>query len=64
MKKELVLSSGDTIKVDRLERPQLLLDEKDDPFVLYAACSVAELNKKTDGSSFNVQIRLKKQDCK
>lgn len=64
MKKELVLSSGDTIKVDRLERPQLLLDEKDDPFVLYAACSVAELNKKTDGSSFNVQIRLKKQDSK
>lgn len=46
MKKELVLSSGDTIKADRL--------------VLYAACSVAELNKKTDGSSFNVQIRLRK----
>ena len=63
MKKELVLSSGDTIK-DRLERPQLLLDETDDPFGLYAACSVAELNKKTDGSSFNVQIRLKKQDSK
>ena len=64
MKKELVLLSGDTIKVDRLERPQLLLDDNEDPFVLYAACSVAELNKKTDGSSFNVQIRLKKQDSK
>ena len=61
MKKELVLPSGDTIKVDRLERPQLLLDEKDNPLVLYAACSVAELNKKTDGGSFNVQIRLRKQ---
>ena len=60
MKKELLLASGDTVKVDRLERPQLLLDENDDPQVLYSACSVDDLNKKYDGSSFNVQIPLKK----
>lgn len=62
MKKELILSSGDTIKVDRLERPQLLLDENDDPQVLYAACSLENVNPKKDGSSFNVQIRLKKEN--
>ena len=61
MKKELILTSGDTVKVHRLERPQLLLDENDDPLVLYSACSVGDVNKKYDGSSFNVQIPLKKK---
>lgn len=60
MKKEFVLKNGDHIEVDRLERPQLLLDENDDPIVLYAACSIAPLNKKRDGSSFNIQIPIKK----
>lgn len=51
MKKELVLTSGDTVKVHRLERPQLLLDENDNPQVLYSACSVGDVNQKYDGSS-------------
>jgi len=59
-KKELILRTGDTIKVDRLERPQLLLNENGNPLVLYAACSIEDLNAKSDGSSFNVQIPLKK----
>lgn len=40
----------------RLERPQLFLDENDDPIVLYSACSITPLNQKKDGSSFNIQI--------
>lgn len=61
MKKELILASGDTVKVNRLERPQLLLDEHDNPQVLYSACSVEDVNGKLDGSSFNVQIPLKRK---
>ena len=34
MKKELILANGDTVKVKRLERPQLLLNEEGDPEVL------------------------------
>lgn len=60
MKKELVLTSGDTVKVHRLERPQILLDENDDPQVLYSACAIEDVNNKYDGSSFNVQIPLQK----
>lgn len=37
MKKELILASGDTVDVKRLERPQLLVNEEGDPIVLYAA---------------------------
>lgn len=61
MKKELLLKSGDTLDVHRLERPQLLLDEHDDPQVLFAACAIDDVNPKTDGSSFNVQIPLVKE---
>ncbi|MEG1545025.1 MAG: hypothetical protein RR382_10965, partial [Tannerellaceae bacterium] len=61
MKKELLLTSGDTLQVHRLERPQLFLDEQDDPIVLYSACSIDDVNPKKDGSSFNVQISIKKQ---
>lgn len=61
MKKELILRSGDTIQVNRLERPQLLLDADGEPQVLYAACSIEDLNSKSDGSSFNVQIPLKQR---
>jgi hypothetical protein len=59
MKKEIVLNSGDTIKVHRLERPQLLLDDAGDPQVLYCASSIGNINPRTDGSSFNVQVPLK-----
>lgn len=59
MKKELTLKSGRAVKVKRLERPQILLDENDDPMVLYAACSIVDINKRRDGVSFNVQIPLR-----
>ncbi len=59
LKKELTLKNGNTIKVNRLERPQLLLDENGNPLVLYAACSLVDLNSRTDGVSFNVHIPLK-----
>lgn len=58
MNKEIVLKNGKHINVDRLERPQLLLDEKDEPIVLYSACSITPLNMKQDGSSFNIQIPI------
>lgn len=58
MKKELLLKTGEVLKVDRLERPQLFLDEEGIPQVLYAACSVGELNPKSEGYSFNVQIPI------
>lgn len=58
MKKQVVLQSGDTIKVNRLERPQLLIDENGNPKVLYCACAIVDINPRQDGSSFNVQIPL------
>ena len=58
MQKKLILKDGTTINVNRLERPQLLLDESGDPLVLYAACSIGELNSRVDGGSFNVQIKI------
>lgn len=59
MKKEVVLQSGDTLKVDRLERPQLLIDENGNPTVLYSACAITNINPRKDGASFNVHIPLK-----
>jgi predicted GH43/DUF377 family glycosyl hydrolase len=58
MRKELELIHGDRIKVNRLERPQLLLDKNGNPLVLYAACTVLAINDRTDGASFNVHIPL------
>ena len=58
MRKEVVLSPGDTIQVKNLERPQLLLDEHGNPLVLYAACSLDNVGGKRDGSTFNVHIPL------
>ncbi|MBL7970932.1 MAG: glycoside hydrolase family protein [Prolixibacteraceae bacterium] len=60
MKKELILKDGTRLKVDRLERPQLLLDRNGAPLALFAACSVDNANPKQDGGTFNVQIPLKK----
>ncbi|MFC4096692.1 glycoside hydrolase family protein [Euzebyella saccharophila] len=59
MKKQVGLISGETITLNRLERPQLLIDENDVPFVLYAAASIVNINPRTDGKSFNLQIPLK-----
>ncbi|MEN8151386.1 MAG: glycoside hydrolase family protein [Planctomycetota bacterium] len=58
-KKQLVDRAGNVIPVDRLERPQLLLDEAGTPRVLNAACSIKPCNDRRDGSTFNVQIPLR-----
>ena len=63
-KKELILKNGEILKVDRLERPQILLDKNDDPMVLFAACSIDPCNNKQDGGTFNVQIPIKKVKVK
>ena len=58
MKKEVVLVSGDTVKLHRLERPQLLIDMDGNPQVLYCAASIVDINPRKDGASFNVHIPL------
>ncbi len=58
MKKEVALKNGKRIPMDRLERPQLLIDEKGNPTVLYAAGAITNVNVRNDGTSFNVQIPL------
>ncbi len=59
MKKQVILNSGDTIKLSNLERPQLLIDKDGNPQVLYSACSLGSLRNKTDGSTFNIHIPLR-----
>mgnify|MGYP002396473440 CR=1 FL=1 len=58
MRKELILQEGGKIKVNRLERPQLLVDRKGNPLVMYTACSLVDINSRTDGASFNIHIPL------
>ncbi|MDB4582574.1 glycoside hydrolase family protein [Draconibacterium sp.] len=58
MKKQVVLNNGDTLKVNHLERPQLLIDKKGFPKVLYAACTIVDIGLRKDGTSFNVHIPL------
>lgn len=64
MKKQLTLPDGRVVKVERLERPQLLLDEEGNPEVLYAACAIEDVNPKVDGGSFNVQIKINAEKIK
>ena len=54
------MKDGTRLELARLERPQLLLDENDDPMVLFAACSVDDSDPKQDGGTFNVQVPLKR----
>ena len=61
MKKQVVLNNGDTLKVNHLERPQLLIDKKGNPKVLYAACTIVNIGLRKDGTSFNVHIPLKEK---
>ena len=61
MKKQLVLPGGEILKAARLERPQLLVDGKGVPQVLYSACAIDEVNPRVDGGSFNVQIPLRSE---
>lgn len=56
--RELILKNGQNLSVDRLERPQLLIEDGV-PKVLYAACSLDNTNSKVKGGTFNVQIPLK-----
>lgn len=56
MDKTVLLKNGQTIKVNRLERPFLLTDEKGLPLVFYAACSIIDINPTQKGHSFNVHI--------
>ncbi len=61
MSKELTLPNGEIIEIARLERPQILLDENGEPSVLYAACSIDQVNNLTVGNSFNIQIGLSRK---
>jgi hypothetical protein len=58
MKRELYLKNGDTIAVNNLERPQLLLDDEGIPQVLYAACSIVNMGARNDACTFNVHVPL------
>jgi hypothetical protein len=60
--KEIRFKYGTVIQVSNLERPQLLLDERGNPRVIYAACSIEAVGNKRDGSTFNVHIPLKNPD--
>lgn len=60
--KKLTLKGTGSLKVDRFERPQLLISEDGIPQVLYVACSVVDVNPRNDGTSFNVQIPLEKKE--
>lgn len=58
MPKEVKLENGEILKVNRLERPQLLIGDDGFPEVLYCACALVDVNPRTDGASFNIQIPL------
>jgi len=59
MKKELLFPKGQILKVNNLERPQLLIDNDGFPKVLYAACAINSPHGNKNGATFNVQIPLK-----
>lgn len=59
LKKEIMLNNEDfVIKLNHLERPQLLLDKDGTPLVFYGACSIESLNDKTNTGTFNIHIDL------
>jgi hypothetical protein len=59
MKKEIILENGERPHADRLERPQLLINEYGNPEVLYCAATLIDVNERQDGTSFNAHIPLK-----
>lgn len=59
MIKQVILASGDTIKVARLERPQLVIGDNGVPEAISFACAIDNVNPKINGGSFNLQIGLK-----
>ncbi|UBM57566.1 glycoside hydrolase family protein [Marinilongibacter aquaticus] len=58
MPKVVRLKNGKTLHVDRLERPQLLINGEGLPQALYSACAIVSVGQRNDGTSFNVQIPL------
>ncbi len=60
MNKEIILKNGEHVDAPSRTSP-IVLDENDDPIVLYSACSITPLNQKKDGSSFNIQIPIVRQ---
>ncbi len=58
MSRTLHLKNGDSLSVDRLERPQMLLSPNGIPEVVYLACARNSLVDKRDGSSCNVHIGI------
>jgi hypothetical protein len=56
---ELVFEDGTVVKVAHLERPQLLIGPDGIPTAFYAACSLEPVGRKTDGSTFNVQMKVR-----
>ncbi len=58
MSRTLYLKNGDSLSVDRLERPQILLSPTGIPQVVYLACARKSLVDKRDGSSCNVHIGI------
>jgi hypothetical protein len=64
LKKEVILANGKVLKVHNLERPALLLDQNDDPYMLFAAVSLNPNNEKKDGSTFNIHMPLQQVKIK
>ncbi|MGM9811369.1 MAG: glycoside hydrolase family protein [Muribaculaceae bacterium] len=60
IKKEVTLTTGETVKLNRLERPQILHGADGEVKVLFCACTIEDVNPRTDGCSFNVQIPISK----
>ncbi len=58
MERAIPMPGGKLLKADRLERPQLLIDENGNPRVFYGACALENVNPRVNGGSFNVQIPL------
>lgn len=58
MRKQIELSDGEMVPLNRLERPQLLFDETGNPMVLFCAASLVNCRSRKDGVTFNVHIPL------
>lgn len=58
MNREVPLKDGRIIQANRLERPQLLINEQGFPEVFYGACAIDPANKMINGGTFNVHIPL------
>jgi len=55
---ELRFADGTVLPVAHLERPQLLTDQVGNPLAFYAACSIEPVGGKSDGTTFNVQMKF------